>query len=208
VAHDDAQIDFLVSLLVKFGLLAPLPRSDPPRWLLPMRLPDRQAQLEAQGRFQTFLARMDSSALVPGLRDAVKTIAEAAAGPSVADLEKGCDVADAKVASLLADGPDPHGLSRDECAAINLFTQDVLYGALNAALRSGDSAQLQPYWGYIRLLNTALGRLPLASKAGTVFRGIKPPGSHCYELEQLQRCVPTDTQQCLAQLTHNNAPLN
>jgi hypothetical protein len=200
VAHDDAQIDFLVSLLVKFGLLVPLPRSDPPRWLLPMRLPDRQAQLEAQDHFRTFLARMDSSAPVPGLRDAIKAIAEAAAGPTAADLERGCDVADAKVARLLADGPDPHGLSRDECAAINLFTQDVLYGALNAALRSGDSEQLQPYWGYIRLLNRALGRLP-ASKAGTVFRGIKPPGAHCYELEKLQRCVPTASQRP-AQLTH------
>ena len=32
-------------------------------------------------------------------------------------------------------GPDPHGLTRDEIAAVHIFTQDVLYRQLNASLR-------------------------------------------------------------------------
>ena len=35
VADDPAQMDFLVELLLHLGLLTSLPKSDPPRWLLP-----------------------------------------------------------------------------------------------------------------------------------------------------------------------------
>ena len=39
VSDDPAQMDFLIELLTQHGLLTRLPRTDPPCWLLPMRLP-------------------------------------------------------------------------------------------------------------------------------------------------------------------------
>ena len=43
VAEKPEQIDFLLSLLTRNGVLTAVPRSQPARWLLPMRLPLRCA---------------------------------------------------------------------------------------------------------------------------------------------------------------------
>lgn len=42
MVDDEDQIAFLVSLLEQLGLLTRQPRSDPPRWLLPLRLSDKR----------------------------------------------------------------------------------------------------------------------------------------------------------------------
>eukprot|EP01047_Picozoa_sp_COSAG01_P030534 COSAG01_NODE_2132_length_8354_cov_19.152271_2_plen_516_part_00 len=107
----------------------------------------------------------------------------------------------AKIDTLLAQGPDTWGLTRDEMAAIHLYTDDGLGGAagclfrpLNAALRAQGRADAKPYWGYIRLLQHALFKLP-KDKSGTLYRGIKwnwpgAPPLHEYKVE-LQRLAAT-----------------
>jgi hypothetical protein len=197
VGDDDAQMQFLVGLLVQLGLLTELPAAGAAaaggesaaagveRWLLSMRLPDRQTAMRAHGSFEALRSAMDNDSPVLGLRESVQPIV-AAGMVTEAAMGTGCQTAADKVAALAQQGPDPHGLSDDEIAAINLFTQDVLYGALNSALRSEAAEKVRPFWGYIRLLNTALDRLP-ESQAGAVFRGIKEPGSHCYTLDGLQK---------------------
>jgi hypothetical protein len=84
-----------------------------------------------------------------------------------------------KIDALLAQGPDNWGLTRDEMAAIHLYTDDGLGGPagclfrpLNAALRVCERADAKPYWGYIRLLQHALFKLP-KDKSGVLYRGIK-----------------------------------
>ena len=40
VSDDEPQMDFLTDLMDHLGLITRLPGSDPPQWLLPMRLPE------------------------------------------------------------------------------------------------------------------------------------------------------------------------
>ena len=74
--------------------------------------------------------------------------------------------------TMLADN-----LSLDESAAICLYSMEwqpyelCLYGVLNAALRLQDHEQLKPWFQFLKLLTTALQRLP--SKHLTVYRGVK-----------------------------------
>jgi hypothetical protein len=107
----------------------------------------------------------------------------------------------AKIDTLLAQGPDTWGLTRDEMAAIHIYTDDVLgiaaaclFRPLNAALRAQGRADAKPYWGYIRLLQHALFKLP-KDKSGVLYRGIKwnwpgAPPLHEYKVE-LQRLATT-----------------
>lgn len=68
-------------------------------------------------------------------------------------------------------------LTIDESASIMLYTyeavphEDSLYIKLNAALRSEQRKQLTPWFLYLRLILTALTRLP--SESCVVFRGVK-----------------------------------
>ena len=72
----------------------------------------------------------------------------------------------------LRDGEDPHGLSAEEIGAIHMYTQDTpFYGALNGALRDKDRERLKPFFAYLKLLLTALHKLP--RQRGTVYRGVK-----------------------------------
>ncbi|CAF3941631.1 unnamed protein product [Rotaria sp. Silwood1] len=69
-------------------------------------------------------------------------------------------------------------LTRDESAAIMLYSMawqpsnQCLYVALNAALRSTDPTRLKPWFLYLRLFLFALFHLPPIPKT-TVFRGVK-----------------------------------
>ncbi|CAF3324274.1 unnamed protein product [Rotaria socialis] len=69
------------------------------------------------------------------------------------------------------------GLTTDESASIMLYTyesmprEDSLYVKLNATLRSEQRKKLVPWFLYLRLILTALARLP--SKRRSVFRGVK-----------------------------------
>eukprot|EP01047_Picozoa_sp_COSAG01_P023413 COSAG01_NODE_1416_length_10373_cov_4.944984_11_plen_242_part_00 len=106
-----------------------------------------------------------------------------------------------KIDALLAQGPDNWGLTRDEMAAIHLYTDDHLGGPagclfrpLNAALRVCERADAKPYWGYIRLLQHALFKLP-KDKSGVLYRGIKwnwPGAPPLHQLKaELQRLAAT-----------------
>jgi len=73
--------------------------------------------------------------------------------------------------NFLMDKKDPYGLTREEIGAINLFSQDCLYGILNERLRLADRQQVQPFFPYLKLFLTALNKLP--KKECTVWRGVK-----------------------------------
>ena len=71
----------------------------------------------------------------------------------------------------------PNGLTVDESAAIRLYTREwkrphhSLYLMVNHTLRMTDRQQLQPYLRYLKLLLTALVKLPCLPSQ-TVWRGI------------------------------------
>ena len=63
-------------------------------------------------------------------------------------------------------------ISREEIAAINIFTQGtILYAALNEALRSENRALLVPFMPYLKLLLSGLYQIPL--QPTTVSHGAK-----------------------------------
>ncbi|CAF0913408.1 unnamed protein product [Adineta ricciae] len=80
------------------------------------------------------------------------------------------------VAKTKCQNPAEH-LSIDESAAICLYSmewtpyQQSIYFLLNAALREREHEQMKPWILFMKLLLTALNRLP--SKFQTVFRGVK-----------------------------------
>ena len=73
--------------------------------------------------------------------------------------------------------PPADGLTVDESASIMLYSMDwqpqkeCLYHVLNATLRAKNRGKLVPWFSYLRLILTALDRLP--SKHPIVYRGIK-----------------------------------
>ncbi|CAF0953127.1 unnamed protein product [Adineta ricciae] len=76
------------------------------------------------------------------------------------------------------------GLTTDESASIMLCTvrwqpfDQCLSVVLNSTLRSGDREKLKPWFLYLKLLLTALSRLPASHQ--TVYRGIKCDVSRFY----------------------------
>ncbi|CAF2953524.1 unnamed protein product [Rotaria sp. Silwood2] len=62
-------------------------------------------------------------------------------------------------------------LTLDEAAAVHLYTMPCLYHQLNAALRSEKREQVTPYYLYLKLVLTALWKLP--SEKFLVYRGVK-----------------------------------
>eukprot|EP00698_Gefionella_okellyi_P018251 TRINITY_DN5452_c0_g1_i1.p1 TRINITY_DN5452_c0_g1~~TRINITY_DN5452_c0_g1_i1.p1 ORF type:complete len:276 (-),score=55.76 TRINITY_DN5452_c0_g1_i1:207-929(-) len=72
----------------------------------------------------------------------------------------------------------PFGLTDNEAAAVNIYTQqwtkggDSLYYRLNAALREADRSVIRPYFSYMALLLSALNKLPKFEKP-IVYRGVK-----------------------------------
>lgn len=94
------------------------------------------------------------------------------------------------VALALQETPNnPHdGLTRDESAAIRLYTMEwhgghrSLYSNLNETLRHSPREHLEPWFKYLKLLLTGLAKISCAS-ARTLWRGIRqdisnefPPG--------------------------------
>jgi hypothetical protein len=74
-------------------------------------------------------------------------------------------------------GNPADGLSVDESASIGLYTiewtpyTESLYYILNSTLRTEDRQRLKPWFLYLKLILTALSRLP--SVSSTVYRGVK-----------------------------------
>ena len=91
---------------------------------------------------------------------------------------------------LLSTGPDEHSLTREDLAAVHLYTQEEpmkFYAVLNAAVRTEDRSTVKPYWGYTKLLQSALFKLP-KDDTGTLLRGFKvtwmPLADYKKQLEQ------------------------
>lgn len=88
-----------------------------------------------------------------------------------------CDVE--KRASIAKEGSKhpSDDLSSDESASIALYTMEwepyrsSLYYILNSTIRTNDREQLKPWFLYLKLILTALFRLP--SMRSTVYRGLK-----------------------------------
>ena len=112
--------------------------------------------------------------LVP-LEDAVKPLVGL-----VRDIE-----AKAAQAKWKSEDPPADGLTRDQSAAIILYSMewsqaaDSLYAVLNKTLRDENRNRLKPWFLYLKLLLTALGRLP--SSPQIVFRGVKDNLSKDYQ---------------------------
>lgn len=81
------------------------------------------------------------------------------------------------------------GLTQDESAAIRLYTMEwdsveadtraSLYAHLNRTLKQIDRTKLRPWFRYLKLLLTALAKLPCAPRQ-TVWRGIRKDSSKDY----------------------------
>ncbi|CAF0795039.1 unnamed protein product [Adineta ricciae] len=75
------------------------------------------------------------------------------------------------------DKPPANGLTVDESASIQIYTMEwepqdeCLYVVLNRALRSEKRGELRPWFLYMKLIMTALSKLP--STHCTIYRGIK-----------------------------------
>jgi len=69
-------------------------------------------------------------------------------------------------------GKDKHKLTVNERAAINMYTQESpLYGCLNEALRAKDRSKVKPFFPFLKLLLTGLGKIP--KENGDFWRGVK-----------------------------------
>lgn len=83
----------------------------------------------------------------------------------------------AYIAKMKCKKPPADNLSIDESASIMLYSmewvpqEECLYFVLNATLRSENRQNLKPWFLYLKLIFTALARLP--STRLTVYRGIK-----------------------------------
>ncbi|CAF1208831.1 unnamed protein product [Rotaria sordida] len=79
--------------------------------------------------------------------------------------------------------PSEHGLTREESASIYLYTMDwdeqSLYQVLNEALHDKDRSVLIPWYGYLKLLDTALTKLP--SLQINLWRGVNTDISKNYK---------------------------
>jgi len=77
-----------------------------------------------------------------------------------------------ETAAYKCKGVDSNGLTVDERAAINAYTQESpLYLSLNNALRARNRTKVVPFYPYLKLLLTALGKLPKVK--GAFWRGVK-----------------------------------
>lgn len=56
------------------------------------------------------------------------------------------------------------GLTKDESAAITLYTCQSIYRYLNVALRTKDLAKIQPWFAYLKLFHNAIKKLSPVKK--------------------------------------------
>jgi uracil DNA glycosylase len=63
-------------------------------------------------------------------------------------------------------------LTADEVAAVHLYTcESAFYRQMNATLRSPDRTRITPYFGYLRLLFSALGKM--SGRTDPLWRGVR-----------------------------------
>jgi len=79
-----------------------------------------------------------------------------------------------KIAKTNCHYPSEHGLTKEESAAIFLYTiefgDNSFYHVINRALRAEDRSTLKPWFPYLKLFDTAVQKLPTVRK--NVWRGI------------------------------------
>ncbi|CAF1413856.1 unnamed protein product [Rotaria sordida] len=79
-----------------------------------------------------------------------------------------------KIAKRNCHFPSEHGLSRDQSAAVYIYTMEwgdtTLYRVLNKALRSENRQALKIWFPYLKLFDTALDKLPTVKEV--VWRGV------------------------------------
>ncbi|CAF1158288.1 unnamed protein product [Adineta ricciae] len=67
------------------------------------------------------------------------------------------------------------GLTEDESAALYIYTMEIspatVYAIINDLLRDNDAMNAQPWFSYLKLLSTAVSKLPTYS--GNVWRGVR-----------------------------------
>ena len=70
--------------------------------------------------------------------------------------------------------PSTHGLTKDESAAIYLYTMEgaekSFYRIINEVLRTENRRKVVPWFGYLKLFDTALSKLPIARQ--NLWRGL------------------------------------
>jgi hypothetical protein len=78
-----------------------------------------------------------------------------------------------KIAKNECHFPSEHGLTRDESAAVFLYTMEwgdnSFYQVINRALRSEDRPALKTWFAYLKLFDTAIQKLPTVR--GNIWRG-------------------------------------
>ncbi|CAF2852340.1 unnamed protein product [Rotaria sp. Silwood2] len=83
--------------------------------------------------------------------------------------------------------PSEHNLTRDESAALLLYTMEAddqsFYLKLNQILRKEDRDELKPWFGYLKLFDTALNKLPTVK--GIVWRAVPGNVASDYRKDQL-----------------------
>jgi hypothetical protein len=78
---------------------------------------------------------------------------------------------------------NPFKLTQDEIAAINLYTQQLVYLLLNSVLRERDRTKVTPFFPFLRLLMSGMDKLP--SHEGILYRGVKLKlEAKCYQTKK------------------------
>ncbi|CAF4125270.1 unnamed protein product [Adineta steineri] len=80
-----------------------------------------------------------------------------------------------KLAKKYCTYPNDHDLTKDESTAIYIYTMEMsddscVYRILNQTLRAEDRSKVRPWFGYLKLLDSATSKLPKFK--GTIWRGI------------------------------------
>eukprot|EP00808_Paulinella_micropora_P013560 g18939.t1 len=80
----------------------------------------------------------------------------------------------AKAGKKLAKSHQQHLLTADECGSIYLYTcESGVYRQMNRALRNKDRSAVKPWFKYLRLLFSAISKLPAVTE--NVWRGLSLP---------------------------------
>ncbi|CAF0986732.1 unnamed protein product [Didymodactylos carnosus] len=93
----------------------------------------------------------------------------------------------AKLAKKYCTYPNEHGLTQDESAALYLYTMEMsdeqsFYHILNQTLRDENRSALKPWFPYLKLLDTAVNKLP--STKTVVWRGVGRNVSDSFQKNQ------------------------
>ncbi|CAF1411028.1 unnamed protein product [Adineta steineri] len=92
-----------------------------------------------------------------------------------------------KLAKKYCTYPNDHNITKDESAAIYIYTMEMshdssVYRILNQTLRAEDRSKVLPWFGYLKLLDSATSKLP--KFRGTIFRGINKDVTKSFKKNQ------------------------